>query len=39
MSMMTTAQSDIAADLDAFSETTWFNSAYLVAYPQGMLHG
>jgi hypothetical protein len=30
MSMMTTAQSDIAADLDAFSETTWFNSAYLV---------
>ncbi|KAL4895305.1 putative transporter [Aspergillus ambiguus] len=31
MSMMTTAQSDIAADLDAFSETTWFNSAYLIA--------
>ncbi|THC92288.1 hypothetical protein EYZ11_008238 [Aspergillus tanneri] len=30
MSMMTTAQSDIAADLDAFSQTTWFNSAYLV---------
>ena len=28
--MMTTAQSDIAADLDAFSETTWFNSAFLV---------
>ncbi|KAA8646553.1 putative MFS multidrug transporter [Aspergillus tanneri] len=31
MSMMTTAQSDIAADLDAFSQTTWFNSAYLIA--------
>ncbi|KAF9889330.1 hypothetical protein FE257_007440 [Aspergillus nanangensis] len=31
MSMMTTAQSDIAADLDAFAETTWFNSAYLIA--------
>ncbi|KAE8354724.1 major facilitator superfamily domain-containing protein [Aspergillus coremiiformis] len=31
MSMMTTAQSDIAEDLDAFSETTWFNSAYLIA--------
>ncbi|KAB8223925.1 major facilitator superfamily domain-containing protein [Aspergillus novoparasiticus] len=31
MSMMTTAQSDIAADLDAFSETTWFTSAYLIA--------
>lgn len=31
MSMMTTAQSDIAADLDAFSETTWFNSAFLIA--------
>ena len=28
--MMTTAQSEIAADLDAFSETTWFNSAFLV---------
>ncbi|PWY87425.1 MFS general substrate transporter [Aspergillus heteromorphus CBS 117.55] len=31
MSMMATAQSDIAADLDAFSETTWFNSAFLIA--------
>ncbi|PYH98079.1 MFS general substrate transporter [Aspergillus ellipticus CBS 707.79] len=31
MSMMTTAQSDIAADLDAFSDTTWFNSAFLIA--------
>ncbi|GLA75074.1 hypothetical protein AtubIFM55763_006336 [Aspergillus tubingensis] len=31
MSMMTTAQSEIAADLDAFSETTWFNSAFLIA--------
>ncbi|EAW09980.1 putative MFS multidrug transporter [Aspergillus clavatus NRRL 1] len=31
ISMLTTAQSDIAADLDAFSETTWFSSAYLIA--------
>ncbi|RHZ49831.1 putative MFS multidrug transporter [Aspergillus thermomutatus] len=31
ISMLTTAQSDIAEDLDAFSETTWFNSAYLIA--------
>ncbi|KAH1764578.1 hypothetical protein KXX56_003367, partial [Aspergillus fumigatus] len=29
ISMLTTAQSDIAEDFDAFSETTWFNSAYL----------
>ncbi|KAJ5818071.1 hypothetical protein N7474_003662 [Penicillium riverlandense] len=31
MSMMTTAQSDIAADLDAFAEASWFTSAYLIA--------
>ncbi|KKK14409.1 hypothetical protein P175DRAFT_0456321 [Aspergillus ochraceoroseus IBT 24754] len=31
MSMMTTAQSEIADDLDAFEETTWFNSAYMIA--------
>ncbi|KAJ5153535.1 uncharacterized protein N7482_010013 [Penicillium canariense] len=31
ISMMTTAQSDIAADLDAFAEATWFTSAYLIA--------
>lgn len=30
MSMMTTAQSAIAADLDAFAEATWFTSAYMV---------
>lgn len=30
ISMMTTAQSDIAADLDAFDQATWFTSAYLV---------
>lgn len=32
MSMMTTAQSEIATDLDAFAEATWFTSAYLVRY-------
>ncbi|KAJ5161344.1 hypothetical protein N7492_006736 [Penicillium capsulatum] len=31
MSMMTTAQSSIAADLDAFAETTWFTSSYMIA--------
>ncbi|OJI99767.1 hypothetical protein ASPVEDRAFT_39141 [Aspergillus versicolor CBS 583.65] len=31
MSMMTTAQSQIAADLDAFDDTTWFNSAFMIA--------
>ncbi|KAF4216826.1 hypothetical protein CNMCM8980_007341 [Aspergillus fumigatiaffinis] len=31
ISMLTTAQSDIAEDFDAFSETTWFSSAYLIA--------
>ncbi|GIK01869.1 hypothetical protein Aspvir_005910 [Aspergillus viridinutans] len=31
ISMLITAQSDIAEDLDAFSETTWFSSAYLIA--------
>ncbi|KAF4156448.1 hypothetical protein CNMCM6936_005984 [Aspergillus lentulus] len=30
ISMLTTAQSDIAEDFDAFSETTWFSSAYLI---------
>ncbi|PLN84757.1 putative transporter [Aspergillus taichungensis] len=30
VSMMTTAQSAISEDLDAFSATTWFNSAYLI---------
>jgi MFS family permease len=29
--MLTTIQSNIAADLDAFEEATWFTSAYLVA--------
>jgi hypothetical protein len=32
MSMMTTAQSEIAADLDAFAEVTWFTSAYIVCF-------
>lgn len=27
---MTTAQSAIAADFDAFAEATWFTSAYVV---------
>ncbi|KAJ5106076.1 hypothetical protein NUU61_003423 [Penicillium alfredii] len=31
MSMMTTAQSDIAADLDAFAEATWFTAAFMIA--------
>ncbi|KAJ5861894.1 uncharacterized protein N7529_009204 [Penicillium soppii] len=31
MSMMTTAQSDIAAEFDAFAEASWFTSAYLIA--------
>ncbi|EDP52303.1 MFS multidrug transporter, putative [Aspergillus fumigatus A1163] len=31
ISMLTTAQLDIAEDFDAFSETTWFSSAYLIA--------
>ncbi|KAL5333523.1 major facilitator superfamily domain-containing protein [Aspergillus crustosus] len=31
MTMMTTAQSQIATDLDAFGDTTWFNSALLIA--------
>ncbi|KAL2825031.1 major facilitator superfamily domain-containing protein [Aspergillus cavernicola] len=31
MSMMTTAQSDIATDLNAFGDTTWFNSAFMIA--------
>ncbi|OGE50483.1 hypothetical protein PENARI_c016G06021 [Penicillium arizonense] len=31
MSMMTTAQSSIAADLDAFAEASWFTSAYMIA--------
>ncbi|KAJ5887025.1 uncharacterized protein N7473_009699 [Penicillium subrubescens] len=31
ISMMTTAQSAIAADLDAFDQATWFTSAYLIA--------
>ena len=30
MSGLTTTQSTIAADLDAFKETSWFTSAYLV---------
>ncbi|OJJ44437.1 hypothetical protein ASPZODRAFT_2112608 [Penicilliopsis zonata CBS 506.65] len=30
VSMMTTTQSLIAADLDAFDKTTWFTSAYLI---------
>ncbi|EPS27155.1 hypothetical protein PDE_02098 [Penicillium oxalicum 114-2] len=31
ISMMTTAQSAIAVDLDAFDQATWFTSAYLIA--------
>ncbi|KAL4809889.1 major facilitator superfamily domain-containing protein [Aspergillus unguis] len=31
MTMMTTAQSQIATDLNAFAETTWFNSAFMIA--------
>lgn len=31
MSGMTTAQSTIAADLDAYEEAMWFTSAYLIA--------
>lgn len=30
ISMMTTTQSAIAADLDAFGETTWFTASYMV---------
>jgi hypothetical protein len=30
MSGLTTMQSAIAEDLDAFAETSWFTSAYLV---------
>ncbi|KAJ5481261.1 major facilitator superfamily domain-containing protein [Penicillium sp. IBT 31633x] len=33
MSMMTTAQSNVAADLDAFSESSWFTSAYMIHRP------
>ena len=32
ISMMTTAQSAIAVDLDAFDQATWFTSAYLVGH-------
>ena len=31
MSLLTTTQSTIAADLDAFAEVSWFTSAYLVS--------
>ncbi|KAJ5220382.1 MFS multidrug transporter [Penicillium chermesinum] len=31
ISMMTTAQSQVAADLDAFAETTWFSAAFMIA--------
>ncbi|KAF1974137.1 MFS multidrug transporter-like protein [Bimuria novae-zelandiae CBS 107.79] len=31
ISILTTTQSSIAADLDAFEEATWFNSSYLIA--------
>ena len=31
MSIMTTIQSHVAADLDAFAETTWFTSSFLVS--------
>ncbi|KAJ5475708.1 hypothetical protein N7539_007995 [Penicillium diatomitis] len=31
ISIMTTAQSAIAADLDAFDQATWFTAAYLIA--------
>jgi hypothetical protein len=30
ISLLTTTQSTIAAELDAFSEVSWFTSAYLV---------
>lgn len=32
MSVITTTQSDIAADLDAFASANWFTSAYLVFF-------
>ena len=31
ISLLTTTQSDIAGDLDAFEKTSWFTSAYLIA--------
>ena len=31
ISLLTTTQSDIASELDAFDKTTWFTSAYLIA--------
>ncbi|KAJ5288898.1 hypothetical protein N7478_001928 [Penicillium angulare] len=31
ISMMTTAQSAIAADLDAYAETTWFTASFMIA--------
>lgn len=31
ISMLTTTQSSIASDLDAFEKTSWFTSAYLIA--------
>ncbi|KAL4928206.1 putative MFS multidrug transporter [Aspergillus undulatus] len=31
MSMMATAQSEIATDLNAFEDTTWFNAAFMIA--------
>lgn len=36
MTMMTTAQSQIATDLNAFAETTWFNSAFMVLHLYNM---
>ena len=40
ISMLTTTQSAIASELDAFEETTWFTSAYLIAMSSlGPLNG
>ena len=33
ISLLTTTQSTIATDLDAFAEVSWFTSAYLVFDP------
>lgn len=34
ISMMTTAQSEIAADLDAYDSATWFTASYMVNTPR-----
>ena len=30
--MMTTVQSEVAADLDAYAEATWFSASFMVLY-------